>query len=488
MLPSDLVPALPTLALPRLQLDTGDQILLYGDYDVDGLTSTAILYRSLSQAGYHLTPFLPHREVDGYGFKAESFFRFQQEKSLTFTHLITVDNGIVANTEFAKLVQKQSLKITVIDHHLPGPALPQVDQIIHSSITSASGLAYFVSRQFDRQPDIGLAALGVVADCLPLTGVNRSLVAHGLSFLRLNPSLGIRELATICGARLDTLSATDLSFLLAPRLNAAGRLDHPQVAFDLLTATQVSEAQRIASLLGSHNSTRQQLQESSLIEAESQVKPASFLLFAQSPNFHPGIIGLLASRLTDKYSLPSVVLSLDSSTARGSCRSIPQLNFIEALRQHASLFVDLGGHPGAAGFTISTHNIPQLQSLLTTTIAAILSPLDLTPTLEVDAVMEISAVKVANIKAIEQLAPFGIGNPKPLFLFKSVPVISKKLLGQNQDHLKLKLGHVDAIGFKLGHYDSKVKVGDTLDIVASLDLNVWNGYTTPQLLIREILV
>lgn len=486
----DLKPPLPTLKIPTLHLSKSSKILIYGDYDVDGITATAILWQSLYRHGYQVTPFVPHRQRDGYGFRADSFFRIQAEKGIVFDTLITVDNGIVALPEFKKLKNTQ---IIVIDHHLPDMDIDNlrsiIDNLIHSTDLSAAGLAYFVAQQFDPHPDLGLAALGIVADCLPLTGINRSIVYHGLAQLRRNPSPGIKKLIDISGAKLDSLSTYDLGFLLGPRINAVGRLSDPMDALRLLCATNPITAGKYAAILNQQNLARQEIQQQDIATAEATADPHSRLLFVTG-SYNPGIIGLIAGRLTEKYYLPSIVIALNGDIAKGSCRSIKELNIIDSLRQLSDFFVDLGGHAGAAGFSIQAKDIPKFQAKITKIISHQLQGQVLQPTLEVDAKMTLSAVNIANIKAINQLAPFGIGNPEPLFLFEGLRVTSKKLLGTNQDHLKLKLGDpvTEAIAFKKGDYDTQIKTGDLISLVARLDLNTWNGTTTPQLIVKEIIL
>jgi len=471
-------------------------ILIYGDYDVDGLTSTALLWQSFYPLNKNVFPFIPHRERDGYGFKAKSFFRIQKYKKINFDLLITVDNGIVADTEFAKIKAKNPiLKIIVVDHHLPSAKLKNVDALYHSIDTSASALAWFLAKNFSKSADLSLAALGVVADCQSLLGLNRSIVVHGLQELKLNPSPGLKKLMEISGVKTDKLSVYDLGFLLGPRLNAVGRLSDPVDALRLLCSRNSHEASKYAQILDKFNKERQDLQKESIDLAEENlsrdvlrnVSTKNNKVIFIADNFNPGIIGLIAGRLTEKYSLPSVVIAKNGAVARGSCRSIPEVNIIEILRKFSKLFVDLGGHSGAAGFSILDKNIPKLQKQLFNYFSTYL--LDYSPqkVITVDAKMDLSAINLKNIKLIKNLEPFGIGNPQPLFLFENLKIESKKLLGQNNDHLKLKVSGIDAIAFKKAELDKDLKIGDTINLVASLDVNAWNGHTFPQLVVKEII-
>ena len=466
-------------------------ILIYGDYDVDGVTATAILWQSLYKLYPKVTPFIPHREKDGYGIKADSFFRFQREKGILFDLLITVDNGIVAQKELKKIKDKQAIKIIITDHHLPPSGRDVINHVstnctIHSTAVSGAGISWFLAREFNPDADLGLAALGAVADCLPLTGINRTIVVHGLNKINNNPSLGLKKLVQISGIQFP-VSSYHLGYLLGPRINAVGRLADPTDALRLLCSQNSLQASRYAQSLNNYNQDRQLLQKESLELADKNINPKSKIIFIFG-NYNPGIIGLIAGRLTEKYYLPSVVIGTDGDIAKGSCRSIPELNIIKALRQHSDLFIDLGGHALAAGFSILTKNIPKLEKQIIKSVNLTLKKIKLAPHLDVDAQILPEAVNKTNIQALEKLAPFGIGNPEPLFLLKNLTIQSIRTIGQTNDHLKLKLNNLDAIAFKKGELSSSLKVGDQIDIIASLSLNTWNNSQTPQLIIKEIIL
>jgi single-stranded-DNA-specific exonuclease len=476
-----------SVELIKEYIDFQKNILIYGDYDVDGLTSTAILWLSLYPLNKNTTPFIPHRESDGYGFKASSFFRIQKEKNLKFDLLITVDNGIVADKEFAKIKEKYpKIKILIIDHHLPSGKLKNADTLFHSVDTSASALAWFLARNFSKTTPLSLAALGVVADCQPLLDINRSVVVHGLSELKLNPSPGLKKLMDISGVKIDQLSVYDLGFLLGPRLNAVGRLSDPTDALRLLCSQSSDQAGKYAQVLNKYNQQRQDLQKESIDIADKNINTKNKVVFV-ADDFNPGIIGLIAGRLTEKYVLPSVIIAKNGQVAKGSCRSIPQVNIIEVLRKFSDLFVDLGGHPGAAGFSILDKNIPKLQKKLNTYFSKKLAKYTAQKSITIDAKMDIGAINLKNIKLIKSLEPFGIGNPQPLFLFENLKIESKKILGQTQSHLKLKVSGIDAIAFKKAEMEPNLLIGESVNIVAYLDANVWNNHTFPQLVVKEII-
>lgn len=491
-----LVPSFPTLPLDlsaavkliKNIIAKKGNILIYGDYDVDGITATAIIWQAIYKLTPNVYPFIPHRLNDGYGVRSESFFRIQKLKQIKFDLLITVDNGIVADHELAKIKIAQNIKIIVADHHLPDKKLKHADAVVHTTLTSGAAVSWFLSRKLDPDADLGLAALGTVADCLPLIGINRSLVVHGLQALRLNPSPGIKKLISIAGLHQDSLTVSDLGYGLGPRINAIGRLTDPTDALRLLCSKNALQAAKYAQSLNMFNQDRQMLQKDHLEQAEKLLDAKNKLIFLSDAKFNPGIIGLIAGRLTEKYYLPTVIIAIENGLARGSCRSIPELNIIELLREYSSLFVDLGGHAGAAGFSIQTENIPRLKKALIKTTNKLLKSINLQPTIIVDAAMSRKAVNLKNIKAVSSLSPFGIGNPEPSFLFEDQQITGIKIIGATGDHLKLKFGNLDAIAFKKGELSKQLKIGDAVSLVASLSSNNWNNTTTPQLLIKEILL
>ncbi|HPJ16876.1 MAG TPA: DHHA1 domain-containing protein [Candidatus Woesebacteria bacterium] len=474
-----------SLVIKLIKEYSSKNILIYGDYDVDGITSTALLWQAIYPLCPQVYPFIPDRQRDGYGFKAESFFNIQSTKHLQFDLLITVDNGIVAQSEFAKIKQIQDTKILIIDHHLANGEV-SADALVHSVDHSAAGLAYFVAQELSQNADIGLAALGTVADCLPLLEINRQLVVHGLEKLRNNPSCGIKKLIDVSGLNQNNLTVSDLSFGLAPRINAIGRLDNPLNALRLLCSSTDQQANQYASLLNDFNQSRQDIQKEST-ESALKTVDATQKIIVVSGQYHPGVIGLIASKLVEKYYLPSVVITSDGSVAKGSCRSIDGVNIISQLRKFQELFIDLGGHPGAAGFSIDPKNIDNLKTALQNEFLEVLKDYQPQPSVTVEAETTIDLVSETIYQKINQFAPFGIGNQHPQFLFKNLVINNLSLVGQTKDHLKLVLSKISSIAFKKGDLIENLKIGQKVDVVAQIDLNIWNNRSTPQLIVKEII-
>lgn len=481
----------------KLAIKNKENILIYGDYDVDGITATAILWQVLFDQKANITPFIPDRELDGYGIRAASFFNFQTQKKIKFDLLITVDNGIVANSELQKIIDS-GVDIIVSDHHTANQPLPKSIISVHSTAISGSVVAWLIAQKIDKKADLGLASLGTVADCLPLNTINRNIVYHGLKSLQINPNYGIKKLIEVSGIKQDKISTYELGFVIGPRLNAVGRLSNPTDALRLLCSTSSTLASKYAKILDSFNKDRQLLQQDSIDIAQKQVKEnKNKVIFVADSSFLPGIIGLIASRFTEKYYLPSIIISIGKKVSKGSCRSIKELNIIESLRKSNNKLLELGGHAGAAGFSIETKKIPQFKKEIIKIINLRLKKKILKPTKFVDANMKLNAVTISNCQLLQKLEPFGIGNLEPLFEFNNLRITDIRLLGQKQEHLKLKVDDpstpinenilIDIIAFKKGDIGKNLKVGDSISFTAKLNLNYWNNKLSPQLIVNDIL-
>ncbi|MBU4210344.1 single-stranded-DNA-specific exonuclease RecJ [Patescibacteria group bacterium] len=468
-------------------VENKENILIYGDYDVDGITSTAILWMALNEKGGKVLPFIPDREKDGYGIKYKSFIEFEKAKNIKFSLLVTVDNGIVANKEI-KRIKKRDVDVVIIDHHQKDENKLKVSGIIHSTGTSASVLSWLLAKEFSKKADLGLAALGAVADCVPLLGINRNIVYWGIKYLRENPNLGIKKLIKTAGVKIEDLSSYHLGFVIGPRINAVGRLGDATDALRLLCLNG-NLLDKYADKLNQLNIERQKLQKKSFEMAKKGCElNKDRVIFISDKKYHEGVIGLIAGNLTEKYGLPAIVISESKKISKGSCRSIKELDIIKTLRETDKLLIDVGGHKGAAGFSIETKNIEEFRKKIIKIINKKLGKKKIEKAIEVEAEMEMGAVKLSNCKAIEKLLPFGMENQEPMFWFKNVKVAQKRLVGGDKSHLKLVLGDnfVDAIAFKKGYLFEQLKTGACVDIVAGMEINSWGGKQKPQLMVREI--
>ncbi|MDP3880221.1 MAG: single-stranded-DNA-specific exonuclease RecJ [Dehalococcoidales bacterium] len=471
---------------------SGESIAVYGDFDTDGITSTALLVQGLSLIGGKIIPYIPHRLTEGYGLKVSALEKLQQQG---VSLVITVDCGITALTEVRK-AKKMGLDIIITDHHTPLDTLPPANAVVNPRLAGSSypfpelagvGVAFkllqAVFRSIGKEQYLSqlmdLVALGTVADMMPLVGENRYLVKQGLKVLSASPRPGIRELIARSGLDSTNLTSESISWFIAPRLNAAGRLEHAMSSYTLLMTDSEPEAHELALWLEQKNSERQKLTADASARAREQVLAQGIqpLLVASDRDFPVGICGLVASRLAEEFYRPAIVIRSGESISSGSGRSIPEFNIIQALARCRNLFTHFGGHSQAAGFTLPTKDLPRLQQALLEIATTELDGVDLRSTLDIDAEVGLSNLGGDTFPTIQKLAPFGYGNPLPTFLTRGVEIVDCRPMGNNGGHLKLKLKQTntvwDGVGFRLGNY--LTEVSSPLDIVYNLELDQWGG-------------
>lgn len=478
---------------------SGETIAIYGDFDADGITATVLLAQGLSSLGGRATPYIPRRIEEGYGLNHAALQNLY-EKGVSL--VITVDCGISAAPEVER-AQRMGLDIVITDHHSIPPKMPPAIAVVDPKRADSRypfpklagvGVAFkllqalFHSLGQDRNTEafLDLVALGTVADMEPLLSENRYLVKRGLEVLHNTNRLGLREMARCAGIPLSTIDPETISWVLGPRLNAAGRLDHAIIGYDLLLTESSEEAQRLASLLEMKNAERQRLTEAVLAKAREKLIAMgtdSPLLMVGAEDFPSGVVGVVASRLAEEFYRPAVVFELGQEWSRASARSIPEFDIIAALTDCSDLLSRFGGHPMAAGFTIATENLGRLQQRLLEIAANRLTALDLRPLIAIDAEIPLSSVKGRTFTMMQQLAPFGCANPYPTFTSRDVRVVDYRSVGANGEHLRLKLRDGDvtwhAIGFKLGNLIDEV--APHLDIVYNLEVDKWRGEEMLQL-------
>ena len=471
---------------------SGENIAVYGDFDTDGITATALLVQGLSLLNCKATPYIPHRLTEGYGLKIAALENlYRQGISL----VITVDCGITGLRE-VKRAKRMGLDVIITDHHTPPATLPPANAVIDPKLPdsnypfselSGAGVALKllqalfrgIGKEAQLNELMDLVALGTVADMMPILGENRYLVREGLKLINTSPRLGLKEMVTQFGLNIMNLDTETISWVIAPRLNAAGRLEHAMGSYKLLMTDSPQEAQALARWLEQKNTERQRLTTKALAKAREQVlaQGISPLLIAGDRDFPVGIAGLVASRLSEEFYRPAVVIKIGDRISGGSCRSIPEFNIILALTQCSSLFTHFGGHSQAAGFTLLTRNLPRLQQALLQLATTQLDGVDLRPKVDIDAEVTLSDLGGDTFPTIQKLAPFGRGNPLPTFLTRRVEVVDCRTMGDNADHLRLKLKQDstvwDGVAFRLGNYFSEVSF--LLDIVYNLEVDRWGG-------------
>jgi single-stranded-DNA-specific exonuclease len=481
---------------------SGEVIAVFGDFDVDGITATTLLVEGLSKLGARVIPYIPHRTEEGYGLNVAAIERLSHQG---VTLMVTVDCGISAAPE-VETAHGLGIDVVVTDHHSVPPQLPTADAVINAKRDGSAypfpdlagvGVAFkliqalcsSLGKDDDMDVFLDLVALGTVADMVSLLGENRYLVRRGLEKLRSTKRLGLIELAKCAGIPLSGVDSDIISWYLAPRLNAAGRLDHAGIGLGLLSTRSIDEAQKLADILDRKNTERQKLTEDIIVRTRERLKEIGAdapLIMVGDKDFHSGVVGVAAGRLVEEYWRPAVVYEMGREWSRGSARSIPGFNMVAALGDCSDLLYRYGGHPMAAGFTVSTDNLNELNKRLVDIAAKQLSTEDFRRQIEVDAEIPLASLRGDTYKAMQQLAPFGVGNPYPTFLSKNVVVEDCRSVGSGE-HLKLKIrgnGVVwSGISFKNGR-----KMGEVtprLDIIYNLEVDQWAGGGTLQLNILD---
>jgi len=485
-----------------------EPIAVYGDYDADGVTATALLVNTLGSLGGKVTGYIPNRFDEGYGLNKEALESLYTQGSRL---VITVDCGI-RSPEEADFARHLGLDLIISDHHHPAAELPDAFAIINPKQSGDSypdkdlagvGLAYKLAsalsssnliatpRTFDVDSTLDLVALGTVADLAPLVNENRSLVRKGLEYIRRPNRQGIMALIGVSGLFPDQINAGHIGFALGPRLNAAGRLESALAALQLLTTSDVGEAARLAQQLEIQNRDRQQITRQIQEQAEMLAladDPEALLLFAAHPEFNPGVVGLAASRLSEVYYRPAIVAQLGEKFTRASCRSIPEFHITQALDQCADLLEHHGGHAAAAGFTVRNENLPILVESLRAIASQELADKDLRPKLYADLELPLSELKPELLRYLEWLQPTGFGNRQVLFVSRELKVTSARTVGRDSNHLRLSVsdGRItyDTIAFQQGHWIDILP--PKIDLIYHFEKNEYNGRTSLQLNVRDI--
>ena len=489
----------------RAALANREPIAIYGDYDVDGVTATALLVQALRALSANVREYIPNRFDEGYGLNNEALTALANDGVKL---VITVDCGVRSPDE-ARHARDLGLDLIISDHHEPSGSLPDALAVLNpkqdgdlypEKYLAGVGIAYKIAEALlrDLQPSnlqlenyLDLVALGTVADLAPLTGENRTLVRKGLAQMRETTRQGLFSLANVAGADLKKANAQTIGFTLGPRLNASGRLESALASFHLLTTTDVKEAGDLALKLNQQNLERQKLTREIQIQAEAlalEGEKDSLLLFAVHPEFNHGVVGLAASRLSEMYYRPAVVGNYGDETTRCSCRSIPEFHITHALDECTDLLVRHGGHAAAAGFTVRNENLFELVTRLRSIAERELGGRDLRHSMSADAEVPLSHLNFELLKQLEGLQPTGYGNPEPVFISRKVKVQGARVVGADGKHLKLSLTDgrfsVDAIGFRLG--DLLPDLPPMVDVLYTFEANEYNGRVNLQLNLKDI--
>lgn len=488
-------------AVKRIQkaVDKKEQIVVFGDYDVDGITASAILWETLNSLGAVVVPYIPHRMDEGYGLSTKGIDNLLEQ--LENVHLIiTVDNGIVAH-DAVEYANSKGIEVIITDHHVPSSEeeskQPNAYEIVHTTKLCGAGVAYMLAQELKDTKDLHLelVALGTVADLVPLTGANRTFVYHGLKKLQNTKRVGLLELYKEAGLEKDLVDAYSIGHIIAPRLNAMGRMEYAMESLRLICTKNRERAYLLAHKLGVTNKERQELTQSTVLHARMSVlnrTTSKKLLFLYDESYQQGIVGLVAGRLVEEFYRPTIVLSKGEKFSKASARSVAGFNIIEFIRSASEFLVDAGGHPMAAGFTVETEKLDLLQKALEEMAEKLLHDEMLVKSLSIDCQLDLSVISLEIYDAVQALAPFGMKNPEPVFAAENVVVDELKLVGKDKRHLRLRCSSLDkkhsfnANAFGMGDLSKEIKIGDSIDLAYVLSLDTWNGNKKLQLKVRDI--
>ncbi|MEK4255215.1 single-stranded-DNA-specific exonuclease RecJ [Ureibacillus sp. FSL K6-2830] len=489
----------------ELALHRGEKILIYGDYDADGITSTSVILHTLLDLGADVDFEIPNRFTHGYG-PNEELFRLAHEKGIQL--IITVDNGI-SGIEPIRLAKELGMDVIVTDHHESGEEMPPADVIIHPRVPEGKypfgelagvGVAFKLAHAlYGEVPEhlFEYVALGTIADLVPLTGENRYIVRKGLEKLRKSNHPWVQALCEASGVKQHEIDEEIIGFYFGPRLNAIGRLGDAKPGVEFLMSEDLASATMGAKLLNEKNNERKEYVNSITEEAIEMIEnnpdiSNSLVLVVAKEGWNPGVIGIVASRLVEKYYKPTIVLSIDSELglAKGSGRSIEGFHLYNELAKNRDILPHFGGHPMAAGMTLSAEHIDELRVRLHQQASTCLSDEMLTPTLYIDVPIDLSEVTVEAIEEFQKLKPFGVGFEKPIFTIQQVSIRSMRKIGANENHIKMELedpyGILDAVGFNKGYLFNEISYGVKLSIVGDLQINEWQGRKKPQFLVSDV--
>lgn len=486
-------------------LKNQERIAIYGDYDADGVTATALMMQTMQALNANVRAYIPNRFTEGYGLNKNALDKLKKDG---VDLVITVDCGIRA-VEDAEYAHQIGLDLVITDHHTIGSDLPRAAAVLNpkreddqypEKVLAGVGVAYKLAKSLIEtfHPEglvaeelLDLVAIGTIADLVPLVGENRALVRAGLQYLRTPQRQGLASLMGVSGIAASSINAMDIGFKIGPRINAAGRIGSALDALTLLTTRDIFEAGQYAQVLDNRNRERQRITQEIQEQAEALSgahDPNSLLLFAHHPDFNPGVVGLAASRLVEQYYRPAVVGFRNEGYTRASCRSIPEFHITHALEKCADLLTQFGGHAMAAGFTVPNKHLENLTIRLNQLAAEELSGQDLQPSIIADAEVQLVDLKPGLIREIDRMQPTGQNNPDPIFISRKIFVRGARAVGKEGSHLKLILSDgkitFDAIAFRFGHLVSEIP--GQIDIMFAFELNEFNGRQTLQLNIKDL--
>lgn len=485
-------------------IDAGERIMIYGDYDADGITSTSIMMKTLESLGADVLFKIPNRFIDGYG-PSERLFKDAFDEGVTL--IITVDNGIsgLNQIQFAKDL---GMDVIVTDHHEPGEELPVADIIIHPSLRDSTypfphlagvGVAFKVAHALIGEIPkelFYLVAIGTIADLVSLTGENRYFVQQGIKQMQRTNSIAIEALANVSGVEVSTIDEETIGFMFGPRINAVGRLGEAAPGVELFLTEEPNIALSIANMLNEKNKERQAIVKDITDEAVRMIEQADNIdgptvIVVGKKDWNPGVLGIVASKLVERYYRPAIVLGFDEEKqiAKGSARSIEGFHMYKEIAKNSDIVPHFGGHPMAAGMTLPLEHVEEFRNRLNEQAINSLTEEQLVPIVSIDVPLEMDEISTESIESLQKLAPFGMDFAKPVYCIENVEVSSVRKIGSAQNHVKMELKHgaviLDAIGFGKGELADEIAPATKLSFIGDLQINEWNGRKKPQLMIQD---
>lgn len=467
-----------------------EKIIIYGDYDADGVCATAILWEALYSLKANVLPYIPERFSEGYGLNTESIKKLKEEDP-SLKLIITVDNGIVADKPVAE-AKKLGIDVIITDHHEPGKKKPKALATIHTTKIGGAGVSWVFAKEIVKNNNgLELCAIGTIADQIPLLGVNRSLVKFGLAQLNSSKRPGLKALFNEAGIA-GNIGTYEVNYLIAPRINAMGRLKHAIGALRLLCTKNMARAKELSFEVGKANKERQKILSEIVVATREQTKNLENkkIIIVASEAYHEGVIGLAAGRLVEEFYRPAIVFSKGEKYSKASARSISGFNMIKAIRKVDSILTAAGGHPMAAGFTIESVNIPKFEEMILESSSALLTDDVLQRKLKVDLEINFNKIDLQLLDKLNDFEPTGVGNWSPTFVSKGVEVIEARPVGKEAKHLKLQFKQNDvvfsAIAFNFGKMSNELGLGAEVNIAYTLQINSWNGRRDIELMIKDI--
>jgi len=492
-------------------IELKEHVRIYGDYDADGVSSTALLFEVFSELGMNVDYYIPHRMLEGYGLNNGAI---DKAHKANIDLIVTVDTGI-SSYEQVEYAKELGIDMIITDHHEPPDQLPDAIAVVNPKQEHCQypfkglagvGVAFKLASALLGKPPLkwtSIVSLGTIADLMPLLDENRVLVKYGLQELQKGEQIGFNALMDVCNIEYNELSASNIGFALAPRINAAGRLEHAKQAVELITARNEQMAQALSMQLDYLNKDRQHIVELMVEEADEQwqqkldqsqkeQREAPSVIVLSKVGWNVGVIGIVASKLLERYYKPVVIFGIDADTqiAKGSARSIEGFDVHAALTKCEEWLLHYGGHQAAAGMSLHEYNVAALEQALSQLAKEWVSTEEWIPKIKVDVECGLSEVSLQTISQLSLLEPFGMANPSPRVLIRDSSLKDKRAIGKDSKHLKLQLQAgqhgLDVIGFGMGHHISKLEFNSPIEVVGGLSINEWNQVKKPQLQLQDL--